>query len=50
MADRILVMSNNIGTMADRILATQVIQSTNLNLVSNVLLQSQQNTLVLMGR
>ncbi|MEK6698602.1 MAG: hypothetical protein AABZ10_06095 [Nitrospirota bacterium] len=47
MADKILVMADNIGIMADRILATQVIQSTNLKLIVDVILQTQQNTILL---
>lgn len=49
MADKILVMANNIGLMADRIIATQVIQSVNLNVVVNAVLQSQQNTILLIA-
>lgn len=47
MADKILVMADNIGIMADRILATQVIQSTNLRLIVDAILQTQQNTILL---
>ncbi len=45
MADNILIMSDNIGVMADRILETQVIQSENLTLTQNSVLQTQTNTL-----
>jgi hypothetical protein len=49
MADNILIMSDNIGLMADRILETQVIQSENLILTQNTLLQTQTNTLALVS-
>jgi hypothetical protein len=49
MADKILLMADNIGIMADRILATQVIQSDNLVVLSDALLQSQQNTILLIA-
>jgi len=49
MADNILIMSDNIGLMADRILETQVIQSENLVLTQNTLLQTQTNTLALVS-
>jgi hypothetical protein len=49
MADNILIMSDNIGLMADRILETQAIQSENLILTQNTLLQTQTNTLALVS-
>ncbi|NOR56086.1 MAG: hypothetical protein GQ531_07735 [Sulfurovum sp.] len=49
MADNILIMSDNIGLMADRILETQVIQSENLLLTQNSVLQTQTNTLALVS-
>lgn len=49
MADKILIMANNIGLMADRILATQVIQSDNLKVVIDAILQTQQNTILLIA-
>ena len=49
MADNILIMSDNIGLMADRILETQVIQSENLTVTQNTLLQTQTNTLALVS-
>ncbi len=49
MADNILIMSDNIGLMADRILETQVIQSENLAVTQNTLLQTQTNTLALVS-
>lgn len=49
MADNILIMSDNIGLMADRILETQEIQSENLLLTQNTLLQTQTNTLALVS-
>jgi hypothetical protein len=49
MADKILIMANNIGLMADRIIATQVIQSDNLKVVVDAVLQSQQNTILLIA-
>ncbi len=49
MADNILIMSDNIGLMADRILETQVIQSENLILTQNTLLQTQTNTIALVS-
>ncbi len=49
MADNILIMSDNIGLMADRILETQVIQSENMILTQNTLLQTQTNTLALVS-
>jgi len=49
MADNILIMADNIGVMADRILETQVIQSENLVLTQNTLLQTQTNTLALVS-
>ena len=49
MADNILIMSDNIGLMADRILETQVIQSENLILTQNTILQTQTNTLALVS-
>ena len=49
MADKILIMADNIGLMADRILATQVIQSDNLKVVVDAVLQSQQNTILLIA-
>jgi hypothetical protein len=49
MADKILIMADNIGLMADRILATQVIQSDNLKVVVDAVLQSQQNSILLIA-
>jgi hypothetical protein len=49
MADNILIMSDNIGLMADRILETQIIQSENLILTQNTILQTQTNTLALVS-
>lgn len=49
MADNILIMSDNIGLMADRILETQVIQSENIILTQNTILQIQTNTLALVS-
>ena len=49
MADNILIMADNIGLMADRILETQTIQSENLLLTQNTLLQTQTNTLALVS-
>lgn len=49
MADNILIISDNIGLMADRILETQVIQSENLILTQNTLLQTQTNALALVS-
>ncbi len=49
MADNILIMSDNIGLMADRILETQVIQSENMILTQNTVLQTQTNTLALVS-
>ncbi|GIT99523.1 hypothetical protein TSL6_00300 [Sulfurovum sp. TSL6] len=49
MADNILIMSDNIGLMADRILEMQVIQSENLILTQNTILQTQTNTLALVS-
>lgn len=49
MADNILIMSDNIGLMADRILETQVIQSENMILTQNTILQTQTNTLALVS-
>lgn len=49
MADNILIMSDNIGLMADRILETQAIQSENLTVTQNTLLQTQTNTLALVS-
>ncbi len=49
MADNILIMSDNIGLMADRILETQAIQSENLILTQNTILQTQTNTLALVS-
>jgi hypothetical protein len=49
MADKILIMADNIGLMADRIIATQVIQSDNLKVVVDAVLQSQQNTILLIA-
>ncbi|WP_175452457.1 hypothetical protein [Thiohalomonas denitrificans] len=40
-------MADNIGTMADRILLTQVIQNGNIELVLNATLVTQQNLLTL---
>lgn len=45
MSDKILVMSDNIGLMADRILVTQQLQSQNLLVVQQGMLQTQQNAL-----
>ncbi len=49
MADNILIMSDNIGLMADRILEMQVIQSENMILTQNTVLQTQTNTLALVN-
>jgi hypothetical protein len=49
MADKILIMADNIGLMADRILATQSIQSDNLQVVSDFMLKSQQNMILLIA-
>jgi hypothetical protein len=49
MADNILIMSDNIGLMADRILETQVIQSENLIVTQNTVMQTQTNTLALVS-
>lgn len=49
MADNILIMSDNIGLMADRILEMQVIQSENMILTQNSILQTQTNTLALVN-
>jgi len=40
-------MADNIGIMADRILETQRIQSENLKLVVDAIMQTQQNCLTL---
>ena len=48
MADRILVMADKIGEMADRILVTQRIQSANLALTLDAIMQTQQNMLLMM--
>jgi len=49
MADNILIMSDNIGLMADRILVMQVIQSENMTLTQNTVLQTQTNALALVS-
>jgi hypothetical protein len=49
MADKILVMADNIGLMADRIIETQEIQSQNLALTQNTLLQTQTTMLGLVS-
>lgn len=49
MSDKILVMSDNIGLMADRIIVTQQLQSQNILLVQQGLLQSQTNALSLVS-
>jgi len=49
MADKILIMADNIGSMADKILATQVIQSNNLAVVTDAVLRSQQNVILLIA-
>lgn len=49
MADNILIMSDNIGLMADRILEMQVIQSENMTLTQNTVLQTQTNALALVS-
>jgi hypothetical protein len=49
MADKILVMADNIGLMADRIIETQEIQSQNLALTQNSMLQSQTTLLGLVS-
>ncbi|MEN8257573.1 MAG: hypothetical protein ABFS09_06885 [Thermodesulfobacteriota bacterium] len=49
MADNILVMADNIGIMADRILLTQQIQSQNLALTQQSILQTQTNMLTLVS-
>lgn len=49
MSDKILVMSDNIGLMADRIIVTQQLQSQNILLVQQGLLQTQTNTLSLVS-
>ena len=43
MADKILIMADNIGLMANRILETQRIQSVNLKLVVDAIMQTQTN-------
>lgn len=47
MSDKILVMADNIGLMADRILETQQLQSDNLTLTVQSVLQTQTNALSL---
>lgn len=49
MADNILLMADNIGLMADRILLTQQIQSQNLLLTQESILQTQTNMLTLVS-
>ncbi len=49
MADNILIMADNIGLMADRIILTQEIQSQNLILTQQSILQSQTNMLSLVS-
>ncbi len=49
MADKILLMSDNIGLMAERILLTQEIQSQNLLLTQQSILQTQTNMLTLVS-
>jgi hypothetical protein len=49
MADKILVMADNIDIMADRIIATQEIQSTNMTSSIDTLMQTQTNTLTLVS-
>jgi len=49
MADQILVMSDNIGVMADRILVTQQLQNQNLQLTTATLLTTQENALKLVA-
>lgn len=47
MADRILEMADKIGEMADRIIETQVIQSENLELIVDAIMETQENMLSL---
>lgn len=47
MADKILFMADNIGVMADRILATQIIQNNNLQTITEASLTTQENILIL---
>jgi len=49
MADNVLIMSDNIGLMADRIIVTQGIQSENMLLTQNTVLQTQTNILALVS-
>lgn len=49
MADNILIMADDIGLMADRILITQQLQSENVALTANSLLQTQTNLLTLVS-
>ncbi len=49
MADKILIMADNIGVMADRIMLTQEIQSQNLALTQQSILQTQTNMLTLVS-
>ncbi len=49
MADKILIMADNIGVMADRIMLTQEIQSQNLALTQQSVLQTQTNMLTLVS-
>lgn len=45
MANKILLMADQIGLMADRILATQTLQNTNVKLVVDAILVTQQNVI-----
>ena len=47
MSNRILIMADNIGLMADRIITTQMIQSQNLALTQSSILLTQQNMVLL---
>jgi len=44
-----LRLADDIGVMADRILATPLMQNSNIELVTQATLQTQQNTLTLFG-
>lgn len=49
MSDKILAMSDNIGLMADRILVTQQLQSQNLRAVQQGMVQTQQNSVLVVS-
>ena len=49
MSDKIIVMADNIGVMADRIVETQTIQQTNIELTESSILTAQTVTLTVIG-